>query len=170
MISIANIRVHDDELLEKALKRFKRFLTVTVFFFAKKYDIIQIMTTVVLNLTQKIVSLFSKKEYAEIGFSDERYTEPLFLEELIDGQQIDYCLVDSRDVQDFSKSHIDTATNVPYYSIEDNLPSENLFTIMIVYGYTKRSSIKAAEVLKELGYFNVVAFGAYSKWTNRVNK
>ena len=26
MISIANIRVHDDELLEKALKRFKRLV------------------------------------------------------------------------------------------------------------------------------------------------
>ena len=122
------------------------------------------MTTTLYNFTQKIVSFFSKEEYSETGFSDERYTDPYILKKLIDNQNIDYCLVDSRDVGDYERGHIESAKSVPYYSIEGNLPSENLFTIMIVYGYTKRSSIKAAEVLRELGYFNVVAFGAYSKW------
>ena len=82
----------------------------------------------------------------------ERYTDPGFLNELIETNNIDYCLVDSRDIQDYKKGHIKTAKNVPYYSIEGNLPSENLFTLMIVYGYTKRSSIKAAEVFRITSY------------------
>ncbi len=124
------------------------------------------MTNTISRISERIVSLFFKDEYVETGYTDERYTDPQFLKRLIETQDTEYCLVDSRDVKDFEKSHIETARNVPYYSIEGNLPSENLFTIMIVYGYTKRSSLKAAEVLSELGYFNVVAFGAYSKWKN----
>ncbi len=124
------------------------------------------MSTAIARISKRLSSVFKKKEYLETGFSDERYTDPGFLNELIETNNIDYCLVDSRDIQDYKKGHIKTAKNVPYYSIEGNLPSENLFTLMIVYGYTKRSSIKAAEVLYELGYFNVIAFGAYSKWTD----
>lgn len=124
------------------------------------------MTTVIERISKRITSFFIKDEYIDTGFSDERYTDPHYLKHLIDSKEIDYCLVDSRDQQDFKKGHIESAQNVPYYSIEGNLPSENLFTIMIVYGYTKRSSLKAAEVLNELGYFNVVAFGSYSKWKN----
>ena len=128
------------------------------------------MTTVIQNISRKLSSFFFKGEYLDTGFSDERYTDPKFLKHLIDTKEIDYCLVDSRDMQDFEAGHIESATNVPYYSIEGNLPSENLFTIMIVYGYTKRSSLKAAEVLNEMGYFNVVAFGSYSKWINSFGK
>ncbi len=128
------------------------------------------MSTAIAKLSRKITSLFVKLDYSETGYSDDRYTEPRFLNELIKSGSIDYCLVDSRDSQDYEKGHIKSAKNVPYYSIEGNLPSENLFTIMIVYGYTKRSSIKAADVLSDLGYFNVVAFGAYSKWINSYGK
>lgn len=124
------------------------------------------MTLVLQRISKKITSFFIKDEYTETGYSDERYTDPRFLNELIESQSLEYCLVDSRDECDFDRGHIESSINVPYYSIEGNLPSENLFTIMIVYGYTKRSSLKAAEVLNELGYFNVVAFGAYSKWTD----
>ncbi|MGL1890265.1 MAG: rhodanese-like domain-containing protein [Spirochaetaceae bacterium] len=124
------------------------------------------MTTVIQKISRRLSSFFYKVEYTETGFSDERYTDPTILRNLIESKEIEYCLVDSRDSQDFDKGHIESSLNVPYYSIEGNLPSENLFTIMIVYGYTKRSSIKAAEVLSELGYFNVIAFGAYSKWVN----
>ncbi len=128
------------------------------------------MTTVLQKISKKITSFFIKDDYIETGFSDERYTDPENLKKLIEAETIDYCLVDSRDIADFEKGHIKTAKNVPYYSIEGNLPSENLFTIIIVYGYTKRSSLKAAEVLCELGYFNVVAFGSYSKWTNSLEE
>lgn len=128
------------------------------------------MINTIHNLSRKVVSILKKEEFTETGFSDDRYTDPDFLKDLIETQFIDYCLVDSRDVKDYEKEHIETAINVPYYSIEGNLPSENLFTIMIVYGYTKRSSIKAAEVLNELGYFNVVAFGAYSKWVKHFKR
>ena len=128
------------------------------------------MNTVIQMISRKLLSFLDKKEYLDTGFSDERYTDPNKLKHLIDTKDIDYCLVDSRDIEDYQKGHIESALNVPYYSIEGNLPSENLFTIMIVYGYTKRSSLKAAEVLYEMGYFNVVAFGSYSKWTNCFGK
>ena len=122
------------------------------------------MTTVIQTISRKLSSLFFREEYLDTGFSDERYTDPNYLKHLIDTKEIDYCLVDSRDIEDYQAGHIESAKSVPYYSIEGNLPSENLFTIIIVYGYTKRSSLKAAEVLHEMGYFNVVAFGSYSKW------
>lgn len=125
------------------------------------------MTATIRKISRKFSSLFHKDEYIETGFSDNRFADPEFLKRVIESGNIDYCLVDSRDREDFDKGHIDTAHSVPYYSIEGNLPSESLFTIIIVYGYSKRSSLKAAEVLYELGYFNVVAFGAYSKWTNK---
>lgn len=125
------------------------------------------MPTDLRTISKKISSLFIRQEYVETGYSDHRYSDPDFLKQLIESGDIDYCLVDSRDRNDFDKGHIETAISVPYYSVEGNLPSENLFTIIIVYGYTKRSSIKAAELLSELGYFNVVVFGAYSKWTDR---
>lgn len=124
------------------------------------------MSTAIERISKKITSLFIKTEYFETGFCDEKYSDPKNLLNLIESDNLDYCLVDSRDKRDFEKGHIKTAKNVPYYLIEGNLPSENLFTIIIVYGYSKRSSIKAAEVLNELGYFNVVPFGPYSKWTN----
>ncbi|MBN2617930.1 MAG: rhodanese-like domain-containing protein [Spirochaetales bacterium] len=123
------------------------------------------MTATIRRISRKLTSFFNKDEYYETGYTDERFQDPVYLKNFIESGAIDYCLVDSRDTQDFAKGHILTAKSVPYYSIEGNLPSENLFTIIIVYGYTKRSSIKAAEVLSELGYFNVVAFGSYSKWT-----
>ncbi len=128
------------------------------------------MITTFKILTRKVKSLVRKDEYIETGFSDERYTDPHFLKQLIDTGEIEYCLVDSRDINDFNQGHIESAVNVPYYSINGNLPSENLFIIIIVYGYTKRSSLKAAEVLSELGYCNVVAFGAYSKWIKSKNR
>ncbi len=123
------------------------------------------MNNTITAISNKLKRLFKPVEYTETGYSDERYTDPEYLKELIKTKTIDYCLVDSRDKVDYANGHIESAFNVPYYSIDGNLPSENLFTIIIVYGYTKRSSLKAAELLSELGYFNVVAFGSYSKWT-----
>lgn len=128
------------------------------------------MNSGLLTISKKIKHIFKKDEYIPTGFSDSRYSDPKVLKGLIEAGELDYCLVDSRDSIDFEKGHIQSAINVPYYSIEGNLPSENLFTIIIVYGYTKRSSIKAAELLSELGYFNVIPFGSYSKWTEFLNK
>lgn len=73
--------------------------------------------------------------------------------------------MDTRDEKDYLKGHIPTAVNVPFKRIKTQFPTEMLFATVVVYGYSDRESHKAARILNDSGYFNVVSYGSYQKWT-----
>jgi len=89
---------------------------------------------------------------------------------LINQDQYEYFLIDVRSEAEFQKGHIPTAVNVPYGQLGSYLPSDNLFTNMIVYGRSPNQSSRAAAILSDAGYFNVTNFGPLFKWRGPVSR
>ena len=86
------------------------------------------------------------------------------LQQLIEQDQYEYYLIDVRSEGEFKKGHIPTAINVPFGRLSSFLPTDILFTSMIVYGRSPGQSARAAEILSDAGYFNVTSFGPFFKW------
>ncbi len=92
------------------------------------------------------------------------------LQKLISQDQFEYYLIDVRSENEYRKGHIPTAVNVPYGSLNTYLPSDNLFSNMIVYGRSPLQSARAAAVLENSGYFNVTNFGPFFSWRGDVTR
>ncbi|MDC7242003.1 MAG: rhodanese-like domain-containing protein [Spirochaetales bacterium] len=92
------------------------------------------------------------------------------LQKLINQDQYEYYLIDVRSEAEFRKGHIPTAVNVPYGQLGSFLPTDKLFTNMVVYGRSPLQSNRAATVLSEAGYFNVTSFGPIFKWRGPVSR
>ncbi len=92
------------------------------------------------------------------------------LQKLINQDQYEYYLIDVRSEAEFRKGHIPTAVNVPYGQLGSFLPTDKLFTNMVVYGRSPLQSNRAAAVLSEAGYFNVTSFGPIFKWRGPVSR
>ncbi|OQY32387.1 MAG: hypothetical protein B6241_11190 [Spirochaetaceae bacterium 4572_59] len=92
------------------------------------------------------------------------------LMKLIEQDQYEYYLLDVRSENEYRKGHIPTAINVPYGRLSAYLPSENLFSNMVVYGRSPLQSSRASSILSDSGYFNVTNFGPFFKWRGAVNR
>jgi len=90
--------------------------------------------------------------------------------QLINQDQYEYYLIDVRSEAEYLKGHIPTAINVPYGQLSSFLPTDNLFTNMIVYGRSPNQSFRAATILSDTGYFNVTNFGPLFKWRGPVSR
>jgi len=102
-------------------------------------------------------ALFSKRKIIN-------YKKKEQLERLISQNDFEYLLIDIRSKDEFTKSHIPSAVNIPFNELMTSLPVENMFLTIIVYGGSKRISCRAADFLSESGYFNVTSFGSLSRW------
>jgi len=92
------------------------------------------------------------------------------LQKLISQEQYEYYLIDVRSEAEYRKGHIPTAINVPYGQLGTFLPTDKLFTNMVVYGRSPLQSSRAAAVLSDAGYFNVTSFGPIFKWRGPVSR
>ena len=90
------------------------------------------------------------------------------LRKLISQDQYEYYLIDVRSENEFRKGHIPTAVNVPYGQLNSYLPSDNLFSNMVVYGRSPLQASRAASILEDAGYFNVTNFGPFFRWRGEV--
>jgi rhodanese-related sulfurtransferase len=92
------------------------------------------------------------------------------LQKLISQEQYEYYLIDVRSEAEYWKGHIPTAINVPYGQLNSFLPTDKLFTNMVVYGRSPLQSSRAAAILSDAGYFNVASFGPIFKWRGPVSR
>ena len=83
---------------------------------------------------------------------------------LVNQNRFDYVLLDFRDEEAYESGHIPTALRVPSGDLRGCLPSENLFESIYICADRPRVSARAARVLSESGYFNVVDFGPVRRW------
>ena len=103
------------------------------------------------------LTLFNKKKIIN-------YKNIEQLNRLISQPDFEFLLIDVRTVEEYEKSHIPNAVNIPYEQLISSLPVENMFLTIIVYGDNRKIPFKAGEFLSEQGYFNVTSFGAISRW------
>jgi phage shock protein E len=96
---------------------------------------------------------------AEKGFDD-----PARLARLVREGKPAYVLVDVRTPAEYESGHIPTAVNVPVDVIGTRPPTEAKDTLIVVYCRSGNRSATARNILVDLGYTNVVDFGAVSKW------
>jgi len=121
-------------------------------------------------ILMEIVSVSVAAAAAAVLIASIRRRKRLNLEvyNIINQNQYEYVIVDSRNQNDYLKAHIPGAVNIPEKQIKNNLPTENMFEKIYVYGYSYLSSGRAADELSRCGYFNVVSFGSFKKWKGPV--
>ena len=78
----------------------------------------------------------------------------------------DYIILDVRTQEEYSQGHIPNAILIPHYSISDESKEilKDKEQLILVYCRSGNRSKVAAEALTELGYTNVVEFGAINDW------
>ncbi len=69
----------------------------------------------------------------------------------------DFILIDVRSKQEYLEGHLISAINIPLYDIEKNIFNvvEDKNKIIIVYCSSGSRSLRAKEILKQLGFKNV---------------
>jgi rhodanese-related sulfurtransferase len=75
-----------------------------------------------------------------------------------------HVLVDVRTPAEYETGHIPTAINIPVDVIGTKPPSEQKDALIIVYCRSGNRSATARQILMDLGYTNVVDFGAVTRW------
>ncbi len=88
--------------------------------------------------------------------------------ELIGQDQYEYTIIDVRERDDFSRSHMPAAKNIPHNTFDGGLPTENMFEKIFVYGPNGRIARRIARTLDRTGYFNVTCCGAFRGWKGPV--
>ena len=96
---------------------------------------------------------------AEKGYDDTRAALKLIRE----GKPAHF-LVDVRTPARVRTGHIPTAVNIPVDVIGTKPPTKKKDALIIVYCRSGNRSATARKVLIDLGYTNVVDFGAVSRW------
>lgn len=105
------------------------------------------------------LSAASARPAVEAGFDD-----PARLARLIVERRPAYLLIDVRTPEEYVAGHIPTAINVPVDQIAKRPPTGEKDVLIIVYCRSGSRSAMARKTLRDLGYTNVVDFGAVSRW------
>jgi len=77
-------------------------------------------------------------------------------------------LIDARAPEEFKPGAIPGAINIPYDTIEKNLPTQDRAAKIVVYCRSGNRSSIAKATLEKLGFTNVINFGAVSKWRGQL--
>jgi rhodanese-related sulfurtransferase len=96
--------------------------------------------------------------------AEKGYDDPGRLLKLIREGKPAHFLVDVRTPAEYEAGHIPTAMNIPVDVIGTKPPSERKDALIIVYCRSGNRSATARKILMDLGYTNVVDFGAVSRW------
>jgi len=117
------------------------------------------------GLTRALVLLFfGAVSVAEIE-AQSPYGEPERLLQLVQEQDEPYVLVDVRSPPEYASGHIPTAVNIPVDLISEQHPTEDRAALIIVYCRSGARSARASDILRGLGYVNVVDFGSLVRWS-----
>ena len=100
----------------------------------------------------------------------EDYQDPEVLAQLIERQDKDYHLIDTRTDREYRSGYIPTAINIPHDVIGDNLPTEDRSALIIVYCRSGARSGRAKRTLEGLGFTNVINFGGIGSWKGKIEK
>jgi phage shock protein E len=114
-----------------------------------------------------LIALFAAFALASAGAmpaAEKGYDDPAGLAKLIHKGKPAYLLVDVRTPAEYETGHIPTAINVPVDVIGTKPPSGQKDALIIVYCRSGNRSAMARKVLVDLGYTNVVDFGAVTRW------
>jgi phage shock protein E len=112
-----------------------------------------------------ILCILTASAAAAAGQSGMDYTQPDALEKLVAGRgNPPYILVDVRTPEEYEFGHIPTAINIPVSEIGNRPPTQDRKALIVVYCRSGSRSATAARILRDLGYGNVVDFGAVSRW------
>jgi phage shock protein E len=96
--------------------------------------------------------------------AEKGYDDPGRLLRLIREGKPAHFLVDVRTPTEYESGHIPTAVNIPVDVIGTKPPSGEKDALIIVYCRSGNRSATARKLLVDLGYTNVVDFGAVTRW------
>lgn len=99
--------------------------------------------------------------------SEARLTSEDLAEIMAEGDENTF-LVDVRSADEYDAGAIPGAINIPYDVIADNLPTEDRSARIIVYCRSGQRSAIARTTLVDLGFTEVVDFGAVTNWTGEL--
>lgn len=103
---------------------------------------------------------------AALPAAEKGYDDPAGLAKLIREGKPAHVLVDVRTPAEYEAGHIPTAINIPVDVIGSKPPAVQKDTLIVVYCRSGNRSATARKILVDLGYTNLVDFGAVSKWTD----
>jgi len=101
---------------------------------------------------------------ADAAAEEAGYSSPEQLKELIDEQSVPHVLIDVRTPQEFDQGHIPTAVNIPVDEIGADPPDVPKDQLIIVYCRSGNRSARAARILEDAGFTEVVDFGGINRW------
>lgn len=105
---------------------------------------------------KKLKNMFTKKiKSAFRGNQQEDKVDYSQLKKLMKKKET--ILIDVRSPQEYQEGHLDSAINIPFYEIANQIINKvpDKDTFLIVYCQSGHRSSKVAEELKELNYHNV---------------
>jgi rhodanese-related sulfurtransferase len=98
------------------------------------------------------------------------YTDPRFLQEMIESESEEYILVDVRTEEEYNSGYIPTAKNIPVQEIERTKPTDDKDALIILYCRSGSRSGRALDILEDQGFTNAHNFGGIGKWPGEVKK
>jgi rhodanese-related sulfurtransferase len=101
---------------------------------------------------------------AALPAAEKGYDDPAGLAKLIRKGKPAHVLVDVRTPAEYESGHIPTALNIPVDVIGAKPPVAEKDALVIVYCRSGNRSATARQILMDLGYTNIVDFGAVSRW------
>ncbi len=101
---------------------------------------------------------------AALPAAEKGYDDPGRLLQLIREARPAHVLVDVRTPAEYESGHIPTAVNIPVDVIGAKPPSGPKDALIVVYCRSGNRSATARQILMDLGYTNIVDFGAVSRW------
>ena len=111
-----------------------------------------------------VLALVAAFAASALPAAEKGYDDPAGLARLIREGKPAHILADVRTPAEYEAGHIPTAVNVPVDVIGTTPPTEAKDTLIVVYCRSGSRSATARQILIDLGYTNVVDFGAVSKW------
>jgi rhodanese-related sulfurtransferase len=114
-----------------------------------------------------LVATFAAFALASAGAlpaAEKGYDDPGRLAKLIREGKPGHVLVDVRTPAEYEAGHIPTAVNIPVDVIGTKPPAEAKDKLIVVYCRSGNRSATASKILVDLGYTNVVDFGAVTRW------
>jgi rhodanese-related sulfurtransferase len=93
-----------------------------------------------------------------------RYADPAALKELVEEGEREFIVVDVRTPAEYRSGHIPGAVNIDYREIGQRPPEVDKDTLVVTYCRSGARASHAQATLEQLGFENVVNFGAASSW------
>lgn len=98
----------------------------------------------------------------------------MFPVETISAKMLDYyvgrsdsLIIDLRDPDEYRASHVDSAVNIPYEELEENMSKLSKKKIMVLYCDRGGASLKAAKQLAMYGYKTRSVIGGFEAYRGR---